>query len=107
MEDALESKVALAGNQEMGVYLYQYDLTVLTQNLPLKVRIVNPTQLIRLRGCLKKIDKISYSVVTGVISLSGSVKSCDFEQYLVSLGLNSHFLRVPRPKYMMPTHKNL
>ena len=59
------------------------------------------------RGCLKKIDKISYSVVTGVISLSGSVKSCDFEQYLVSLGLNSHFLRVPRPKYMMPTHENL
>ena len=36
-----------------------------------------------LRRCLKKIDKIAYSFVLGVIYLSESVKSRDFEQYLV------------------------
>ena len=33
------------------------------------------------------IDKIAYSIVTGVISLYGSVKSRDFEQYFVWLGI--------------------
>ena len=47
---------------------------------------------IALRGCLKKIDKIAYFIVFGVISLSGSVKSRDFEQSLVWLGLNSPIL---------------
>ena len=44
-----------------------------------------------LRGCLKKIDKIAYSIVLGVVSLYGSGKSGDFERNLVWLGLNSQF----------------
>ena len=44
-----------------------------------------------LRGCLKKIDKIAFSMVFGVVSLSGSGKSGDFEQKLVWLNLNSQF----------------
>lgn len=42
-----------------------------------------------LRGHLRKIDKIAYSIVLGVMSLSGSVKSREFDPYLVWLGLNS------------------
>ena len=44
-----------------------------------------------LRGCLKKIDKIAYSIVLGVVSLYGSGKSGNFERNLVWLGLNSQF----------------
>ena len=36
-----------------------------------------------LRGCLKKIDKIAFSIVLGVVSLSVSGKSDNFEQNLV------------------------
>ena len=60
-----------------------------------------------LGGCLKKIDKTALSIVLGVVSLSGNGKSGDLEQNLVWLGLNSKFLRVPRPKYMMLVHENL
>ena len=44
-----------------------------------------------LRGCLKKIDKIAFSLVLGVVSRSGSRKSGDLEHNLVWLGLNSQF----------------
>ena len=44
-----------------------------------------------LRGRLKKIDKIAFSLVLGVISLTGRGKSGDFEQNLLWLGLNSQF----------------
>ena len=60
-----------------------------------------------LRGCLKKTDKIANFIALWVISFSGTVKSRDFERYIVWLGLYSLFLRVPRPKYMMPIHENL
>ena len=40
-------------------------------------------------GCLKKIDNVAYSTVLVIISLYGSPKSRDFEQYLEWLGLNS------------------
>ena len=43
----------------------------------------------RLRGCLKKIDKIANFFVLYVISLSVTVKSRDFERYLVWLGPSS------------------
>ena len=36
-----------------------------------------------LRGCLKKIDKIAFSSVLGLVSLYGSGKSGGFEQNLV------------------------
>ena len=52
-----------------------------------KSLLVEPT------GCLKKIEKIAYSIVLGVISLSRNIESRDFEQYLVWLGLNSHLAR--------------
>ena len=55
----------------------------------------------------KKIDKIAYSIVLGVIFLYGSVKSRDFEQFLVCLGLNFQFYCVPKPKYMMTIHENI
>ena len=63
VENALESKVALLrlskerellarllreDDQEMGLYLYHYDLIVLTQKLQSKERILDPTLLIRL-----------------------------------------------------------
>ena len=44
-----------------------------------------------LRGCLKKIDKIAFSLMLGVVSLFGSGKYGDFEQKLVWLGLKSQF----------------
>ena len=60
-----------------------------------------------LRGYLKKIEKIAFFIVLGVVSLSGSGKSGNLEQNLVWLCLNSQFLRVPRPKYMLLVHENL
>ena len=60
-----------------------------------------------LRGCLKKIDKIAFSIVLGVVYLSASGKSGNFEQNLVWLGLNFQFWRVRRPIYMMLVHENL
>ena len=68
---------------------------------------VQHNDILCLRSYLKKIDKIAYSIVLDVISRYGSVKSRDFEQYLVWLGLNSQFYRVPKPKYMPTIHENL
>ena len=44
---------------------------------------------VRLRGCLKKIDKNAFYIVQVVISLYGNLKYSDFQQYLVWLGLIS------------------
>ena len=56
---------------------------------------------------MKKIDKTAFSTTLGVVSLSRSGKSGDFEQNLVWLGLNSHLKRVPMPNYMMLVHEIL
>ena len=47
-----------------------------------------------LRCCLRKIDKIAYSILLGVISLSVNLKSRDFDQYLV--WFRSEFLILAR-----------
>ena len=57
----------------------------------ISIDYVRVIRFLSLRGCLKKIDKIAFSIVLGVVSLSVIGKSGNFEQNLVWLGLNSQF----------------